>query len=55
MSHWKAGTLRPLASTGATRLPELPDVPTLAEVGIDGVVVVGFIGLPRPGGRPRRS
>src|SRR6185437_6471058 len=39
MPQFKAGALRPLASTGATRLPELPDVPTLGEVGIDGVVV----------------
>jgi tripartite-type tricarboxylate transporter receptor subunit TctC len=41
-----------LATTGATRLPELPDVPTLAEVGIDGVVVEGFIGLAAPKGTP---
>jgi tripartite-type tricarboxylate transporter receptor subunit TctC len=52
MPQFKAGTLRPLASTGATRLPELPDVPTLAEVGIDGVVVEGFIGLAAPKGTP---
>ncbi len=50
--QFKAGTLRPLATTGATRLPELPDVPTLAEVGIDGVVVEGFIGLAAPKGTP---
>jgi tripartite-type tricarboxylate transporter receptor subunit TctC len=52
MPQFRAGTLRPLASTGATRLPELPDVPTLAEVGIDGVVVEGFIGLAAPKGTP---
>ena len=52
MPQFKAGALRPLASTGATRLPELPDVPTLAEVGIDGVVVEGFIGLAAPKGTP---
>ncbi len=52
MPQFKAGTLRPLASTGATRLPELPDVPTLAEVGIEGVVVEGFIGLAAPKGTP---
>ena len=52
MPQFKAGTLRPLASTGATRLPELPDVPTLAEAGIDGVVVEGFIGLAAPKGTP---
>ena len=30
-----------------------PDVPTLAEVGIDGVVVEGFIGLAAPKGTPQ--
>jgi tripartite-type tricarboxylate transporter receptor subunit TctC len=52
MPQFKAGGLRPLASTGAKRLPELPDVPTLAEAGIDGVVVEGFIGLAAPKGTP---
>ena len=52
MPQFKAGKLRPLASTGATRLPELPDVPTLAEVEIEGVVVEGFIGLAAPKGTP---
>jgi tripartite-type tricarboxylate transporter receptor subunit TctC len=52
MPQFRAGKLRPLASTGATRLPELPDVPTLAEVGVDGVVVEGFIGLAAPKGTP---
>lgn len=52
MPQFKAGALRPLASTGSTRLPELPEVPTLAEVGIDGVVVEGFIGLAAPKGTP---
>jgi tripartite-type tricarboxylate transporter receptor subunit TctC len=52
MPLFKAGTLRPLASTGTTRLPALPDIPTLAEVGIDGVVVEGFIGLVAPKGTP---
>jgi tripartite-type tricarboxylate transporter receptor subunit TctC len=49
MPQFKAGTLRPLAATGATRLP---DVLTLTEVGIEGVVVEGFIGLAAPKGTP---
>ncbi len=52
MPLFKAGKLRPLATTGATRLPALPDVPTLGEVGIEGVVVEGFIGLAAPKGTP---
>lgn len=50
----RAGKLRALASSGATRLPELPDVPTLSEAGIEGVVVEGFIGLAAPKGTPAR-
>jgi tripartite-type tricarboxylate transporter receptor subunit TctC len=34
-AHLKAGTLRMLAITGATRLKERPDIPTLAEFGIE--------------------
>jgi tripartite-type tricarboxylate transporter receptor subunit TctC len=52
MPLFEAGKLRPLATTGATRLPALPDVPTLAEVGIEGVEVEGFIGLVAPKGTP---
>jgi tripartite-type tricarboxylate transporter receptor subunit TctC len=52
MPQIKAGKLRALASSGATRLPELPDVPTMAEAGVEGVVVEGFIGLAAPKGTP---
>lgn len=52
MPLFKAGKLRPLATTGATRLPALPNVPTLTEVGVAGVVVEGFIGLAAPKGTP---
>jgi len=52
MPLFAAGKLRPLATTGAARLPALPDVPTLTEVGIDGVVVEGFIGLAAPKDTP---
>jgi tripartite-type tricarboxylate transporter receptor subunit TctC len=39
--------------TSATRLPELPDVPTLAEVGIDGYPAQTWMGLVAPAGMPR--
>jgi tripartite-type tricarboxylate transporter receptor subunit TctC len=37
IGHIKAGKLRPLAVTSAKRLPELPDVPTVKELGIKGL------------------
>jgi len=44
--HIAAGKLRPLAITGAQRFKDLPNVPTFAESGIQGVdatLVVGFL------------
>lgn len=38
--HLKAGTMRPLAVAGAKRAPELPEVPTFKELGLD---VEGYI------------
>jgi tripartite-type tricarboxylate transporter receptor subunit TctC len=34
MPHVKSGKLKALASTGAARLPALPDVPTFSESGV---------------------
>ncbi|MBL0420248.1 4-oxalomesaconate tautomerase [Ramlibacter sp. AW1] len=47
-----AGTLRPLAVAGAQRLAALPDVPTLAEAGVQGVEVTQWYGLFAPAGTP---
>ena len=44
LEHIRAGKLRALAYTGTTRMPQLPDLPTLAEAGVDGL---------RGGGLPR--
>jgi tripartite-type tricarboxylate transporter receptor subunit TctC len=46
------GKVRALAVTSATRLPELPDVPTLAEVGIDGYPPQTWMGIVAPAGTP---
>ena len=50
--HVKAGRARVIATTGAKRTAEFPDVPTLAEAGIDGIDVEIFGGLLAPKGTP---
>ncbi|MCD0502073.1 Bug family tripartite tricarboxylate transporter substrate binding protein [Bordetella petrii] len=52
MPHIKAGKLRALAVTSADRVPELPDVPTMREAGIDDMVVTAWFGLMAPAGTP---
>ena len=53
MPHIKSGKLRPLAVTTPQRSPELPDVPTLAELGIKGADVTTWYGLFVTGGTPK--
>jgi len=53
LPHIQAGTLLPLAVTSAKRLPSLPDVPTVAELGYSGFEVSGWYGLAAPKGVPR--
>lgn len=48
--HIKAGTLRALAISSAARVPELPDVPTLVELGYPELVVRTWYGLSGPAG-----
>lgn len=48
----RAGKLRVLATSGSERFPDLPDVPTMKEAGIDGVEVDGFSGLLAPAKTP---
>ena len=52
VGHIKAGKLRALAVTGATRSPQLPDVPTLAEAGVPGYEAYVWMGLLAPKGTP---
>ena len=53
MTHVKAGRLRALAVSPGKRAPAMPDVPTLAEAGVPGVVVVNWYGLIAPKGTPK--
>jgi tripartite-type tricarboxylate transporter receptor subunit TctC len=51
--HARAGKMRVVATTGAKRASALPDVPTLGEQGIAGVVVNAWWGIVAPAGTPR--
>lgn len=53
MAHVKGGRLRALAVSPGKRAPAMPDVPTLAEAGVPGVVVVNWYGLIAPKGTPK--
>lgn len=52
MPHVKSGKLRALAVTSARRLPSLPDVPTVAESGLEGFEMVSWYGLWGPARMP---
>ncbi|NEX64115.1 Bug family tripartite tricarboxylate transporter substrate binding protein [Noviherbaspirillum galbum] len=48
----KSGKLRPLAVANASRLPQLPDVPTFNELGIKGVEAAALVGVVAPAATP---
>jgi tripartite-type tricarboxylate transporter receptor subunit TctC len=52
LGHIKSGKLRALAVTGATRAPQLPDVPTMSEAGVPGYEAYVWMGLLAPKGTP---
>lgn len=52
LPHVKSGKLKPLAVTSAKRIPSLPDVPTVAESGVDGFEMVSWYGLWGPAKMP---
>ncbi|MDH4191962.1 MAG: tripartite tricarboxylate transporter substrate-binding protein [Betaproteobacteria bacterium] len=49
----RAGKLRPLAATGATRWSGMPELPTAAESGLAGFDVRSWMGLATAAGTPR--
>ncbi|MCC7082099.1 MAG: tripartite tricarboxylate transporter substrate binding protein [Burkholderiales bacterium] len=53
LPHIKAGKVRALGVTSATRNRYLPDVPTIAESGYPGFEAVGWFGLMAPAATPR--
>lgn len=52
LQHVRAGTLRALAVTTERRLPDLPDVPTIAELGYPGYEISSWQGVFVPAGTP---
>jgi tripartite-type tricarboxylate transporter receptor subunit TctC len=53
LPHIKGGRLRALAVTSAKRSPTLPDVPTVAEAGVQGFEYTGWLAILAPAGTPR--
>jgi tripartite-type tricarboxylate transporter receptor subunit TctC len=53
LPHVKAGKLRGIAITGATRSAALPEMPTIAESGLPGYETVTWYGIFATGGTPR--
>jgi len=53
MSNIKAGRFRALAVSSAKRLPQMPDVPTLNELGYPGMEDYTWVGIFAPAGTPR--
>lgn len=52
-SFIKSGRLRALAVTSAKRSSSMPEVPTIAEAGLPGYDMVGWIGFLAPAGTPK--
>jgi tripartite-type tricarboxylate transporter receptor subunit TctC len=52
LTHFQSGKLRPLAVTSKARWPELPDTPTMQELGVAGFPTEVWFGLLAPVGTP---
>ena len=53
VGHLRSGKLIPLAVTGKSRLPNLPDVPTTAEAGFPKLEVDSWFAVYAPAGTPK--
>jgi tripartite-type tricarboxylate transporter receptor subunit TctC len=53
LPHIKSGRMRALALTTPKRSPQLPDVPTMMEVGLKGFDMTNWYGVMAPGKTPR--
>ena len=52
MPYVRGGKLKGLATTGLTRSPAAPELPTVAEAGVPGFEVIGWNGVMVPAGTP---
>jgi tripartite-type tricarboxylate transporter receptor subunit TctC len=52
LPHLRAGTFRALAVTAPARVPLIPEVPTMAELGHPGLTGENWVGLSAPAGVP---
>ncbi len=52
LPHLRSGRMRALAVTGKTRSPQLPDVPTMEEIGFKGFDALQWYGVVGPAGMP---
>ena len=55
IENHKSGQLRVVAVLGGKRQPTLPDVPTLAELGVAGFEDVPYYGFFAPAGTPKAA
>ena len=53
MAYIQSGKLRAIAVTSRTRAPQLPDVPAIAEVGLNGYAVDSWFGVVGPANMPK--
>jgi tripartite-type tricarboxylate transporter receptor subunit TctC len=53
VGHIKSGKIKPLAVAAAKRNPQLPNVPTMAEAGVQGVEMSAWYGIYMPSATPR--
>jgi tripartite-type tricarboxylate transporter receptor subunit TctC len=53
LPHVRAGRIKALATTAPQRLPELPDVPTMAELGYEGIGTNAWQGMFAPAATPK--
>ena len=51
--HLRANRLRALAVTTPARVPSYPDLPTMSEAGVQGMVVTNWYGIVAPASTPR--